>query len=318
MSEAGADVWRMRFDRERAARREAETLLNDKSRELYLINGELRQQAAELEASMVSLATAQAALVRQGKMAALGGLVAGIAHEINTPLGVSVTAVSLIAEQIEKLDAMVASGRLSKSGLEQLIAMLRESTALADVNMQRAATLVQSFKMVAVDQTSAQTRLAQLDELLADIVASLAPVLRRPNARVTLSVPQNLRVQIDAGSLTQVITNLIQNACLHAFQEPGADHAIEIAVHEQPTALSIVIRDNGAGMDDEIANRLWEPFFTTRRNQGGTGLGMHIVHNLVVERFGGTISLHTAPGQGATFTLLLPFGTPSLQRSEAP
>ncbi|MBU6160418.1 MAG: HAMP domain-containing histidine kinase [Myxococcales bacterium] len=318
MSEAGADVWRMRFDRERAARREAETLLNDKSRELYLINEELRQQAAELEASMVSLAAAQEALVRQGKMAALGGLVAGIAHEINTPLGVSVTAVSLIGEQVNKLDAMVASGRLSKSGLEQLISMLRDSTSLAEVNMQRAATLVQSFKMVAVDQTSAKTRRAQLNELLADVVASLAPVLRRPNAHVTLSVPENLWVALDAGSMTQVITNLIQNACLHAFPEPGPDHAIEITVQELPAALSLVIRDNGVGMTAETAERLWEPFFTTRRNQGGTGLGMHIVHNLVVERFGGTISLQTAPGQGATFTLLLPFGTPSLQRTEAP
>lgn len=318
MSEAGDDVWRMRFDRERIARREAEKLLNDKSRELYLINEELRQQAAELEASMASLASAQDALVRQGKMAALGGLVAGVAHEINTPLGVSVTAVSLIAEQIEKLDAMVTSGKLSRSQLEQLIAMLRESTTLAEVNMQRAATLVQSFKMVAVDQTSAKTRLAQLDELLADVVASLAPVLRRPNAHVTLAVPRNLWVQIDAGSLTQVITNLIQNACLHAFPEPNPIHAIEITVEQQPTALSLVIRDNGVGMTAETAERLWEPFFTTRRNQGGTGLGMHIVHNLVVERFGGTISLQSAPAKGAIFTLLLPFGTPSLQRTEAP
>jgi len=318
MSEAGADVWRMRFERERTARREAETLLNDKSRELYLINEELRQQAAELEASMTSLASAQEALVRQGKMAALGGLVAGVAHEINTPLGVSVTAVSLITEQIDKLDAMVASGRLSKSGLEQLIATLRESTALADTNMQRAATLIQSFKMVAVDQTSAKTRKAELHALLADVIASLAPVLRRPGAHVELSVPDHLWVKIDAGSLTQVITNLIQNACIHAFPESGHDHLIEIRVSDQSVALCIGIADNGAGMVEETIARLWEPFFTTRRNQGGTGLGMHIVHNLVVERFGGTIDVQSALNKGTTFTLSLPFGTTSLQRADAP
>lgn len=318
MSEAGADVWQKRFERERAARREAETLLNDKSRELYLINQELREQASALKASMESLASAQDALIRQGKMAALGGLVAGVAHEINTPLGVSVTAVSLISEQVDRLDAMVASGRLSKSGLEQLIATMRESTALADTNMQRAATLIQSFKMVAVDQTNATTRTAELHALLADVVASLAPVLRQPGAQVTLSVPENLWVRIDAGSLTQVITNLLQNACIHAFPEKGDDHRIEIRVSDQATALCIEVEDNGAGMSDDTAARLWEPFFTTRRHLGGTGLGMHIVHNLVVERFGGTIDVESAMNEGTRFTLSLPFGTSSLHRADAP
>lgn len=318
MSDAGADVWQKRFERERAARREAETLLNDKSRELYLINEELRKQASALQASMESLASAQEALVRQGKMAALGGLVAGVAHEINTPLGVSVTAVSLIGEQLDRLEAMIASGRLSKSGLEQLIATLRESTALADTNMQRAATLIQSFKMVAVDQTNAKTRTAELHALLADIVASLAPVLRQPGAQVTLAVPEHLWVRIDAGSLTQIITNLIQNACIHAFPEKGADHRIEIRVSDETTALALEIEDNGAGMSEATTERLWEPFFTTRRHLGGTGLGMHIVHNLVVERFGGTIDVQSALDKGTRFTLSLPFGTSSLQRADAP
>ncbi len=320
-----AERWRLRFERERAARREAETLLHEKSREIYLANESLKARADELTMSMATLASAQEALVRQGKMAALGGLVAGLAHELNTPLGVAVTAVSLTVEQSEELDAMVASGRLSKSGLQRLVSSLRESTSLARANMERAAALVQSFKRVAVDQSSEAPRTAQLERLLADIVSSLSPVLRKAGATVDLHAPVGVTVQLDAGALGQIVTNLLQNACIHAFAPAATDDAadgtpppvITIEASVRDDAVVLVVADNGSGMTPDVAARVWEPFFTTRRGDGGSGLGMHIVHNLVVERFKGTIALQTAPGAGSRYTIKLPFGFGTLQTGEA-
>jgi C4-dicarboxylate-specific signal transduction histidine kinase len=311
-----AERWRLRFERERAARREAETLLHEKSRELYLANEALRARADELTASMDSLAAAQEALVQQGKLAALGGLVAGVAHEINTPLGVAVTAVSLTAEQAAELDAMVASGRLSRSALERLVVSLRESTTLARSNMERAAALVQSFKRVAVDQSSEAPRRAELDKMLSDLVASLSPILRKAHATVQLDVPPSILLHIDAGALGQVITNVLQNACVHAFDGATEPAMITIAAAVDDDRLVLRIADNGVGMARDVAARAWEPFFTTRRGDGGSGLGMHIVHNLVVQRFRGTIDLQTAPGAGCTFTIALPMGTDALLRDE--
>ena len=307
--------WQIRFERERTARREAETLLHEKSRELYLSNEALKRRAAELTASMESLASAQEALVRQGKLAALGGLVAGVAHEVNTPLGVAVTAVSLTVEQAAELEAMVANGWLSKSGLQRLVTSLRESTGLARTNMERAAALVQSFKRVAVDQSSEAPRNANLDQLLADIVSSLSPLLRKPGASVDLRVPRDIALRIDAGALGQIITNLLQNACLHAFHGIVTPAVITIDVAQRDGAVIMVVGDNGVGMTDEVARRVWEPFFTTRRGDGGSGLGMHIVHNLVVERFKGRIELQTAPGAGCRYTIWLPFGSEALQEA---
>jgi C4-dicarboxylate-specific signal transduction histidine kinase len=307
--------WQIRFERERTARREAETLLHEKSRELYLSNEALKRRAAELTASMESLASAQEALVRQGKLAALGGLVAGVAHEVNTPLGVAVTAVSLTVEQAAELEAMVANGWLSKSGLQRLVTSLRESTGLARTNMERAAALVQSFKRVAVDQSSEAPRNANLDQLLADIVSSLSPLLRKPGASVDLRVPRDIALRIDAGALGQIITNLLQNACLHAFHGIVTPAVITIDVAQRDGAVIMVVGDNGVGMTDEVARRVWEPFFTTRRGDGGSGLGMHIVHNLVVERFKGRIELQTAPGAGCCYTVWLPFGSEALQEA---
>ena len=307
--------WQIRFERERTARREAETLLHEKSRELYLSNEALTRRAAELTASMESLASAQEALVRQGKLAALGGLVAGVAHEVNTPLGVAVTAVSLTVEQAAELEAMVANGWLSKSGLQRLVTSLRESTGLARTNMERAAALVQSFKRVAVDQSSEAPRHANLDKLLADIVSSLSPLLRKPGATVDLRVAGDIALRIDAGALGQIITNLLQNACLHAFDGSVAPAVITIDVVQRDGAVIMVVGDNGVGMTDEVAPRVWEPFFTTRRGDGGSGLGMHIVHNLVVERFKGRIELQTAPGAGCRYTIWLPFGSEALQEA---
>ena len=307
--------WQIRFERERTARREAETLLHEKSRELYLSNEALKRRAAELTASMESLASAQEALVRQGKLAALGGLVAGVAHEVNTPLGVAVTAVSLTVEQAAELEAMVANGWLSKSGLQRLVTSLRESTGLARTNMERAAALVQSFKRVAVDQSSEAPRNANLDQLLADIVSSLSPLLRKPGASVDLRVPRDIALRIDAGALGQIITNLLQNACLHAFHGIVTPAVITIDVAQRDGAVIMVVADNGSGMTDEVARRVWEPFFTTRRGDGGSGLGMHIVHNLVVGRFKGRIELQTAPGAGCRYTIWLPFGSEALQEA---
>jgi C4-dicarboxylate-specific signal transduction histidine kinase len=307
--------WQIRFERERTARREAETLLHEKSRELYLSNEALKRRAAELTASMESLASAQEALVRQGKLAALGGLVAGVAHEVNTPLGVAVTAVSLTVEQAAELEAMVANGWLSKSGLQRLVMSLRESTGLARTNMERAAALVQSFKRVAVDQSSEAPRNANLNQLLADIVSSLSPLLRKPGASVDLRVPRDIALRIDAGALGQIITNLLQNACLHAFDGIVTPAVITIDVAQRDGAVIMVVADNGSGMTDEVAMRAWEPFFTTRRGDGGSGLGMHIVHNLVVERFKGRIELQTAPGAGCRYTVWLPFGSEALQEA---
>jgi C4-dicarboxylate-specific signal transduction histidine kinase len=306
--------WRLRFERERTARREAETLLHEKSRELYLANEALRARADELTASMASLAAAQEALVQQGKLAALGGLVAGIAHEINTPLGVAVTAVSLTAEQAAELDAMVGSGRLSKSALERLVAALRDSTTLARANMERAAALVQSFKRVAVDQSSEEPRVAELDKLLADLVASLSPILRKANATVQIDAPAHVVLHVDAGAFGQVITNLLQNACIHAFDRTAHPAVITIAAAVGDDRLLLRVADNGGGMTPDVAARVWEPFFTTRRGDGGSGLGMHIVHNLVVQRFRGTIDLQTAPGEGCRYTIVLPVGTAALHR----
>ncbi len=313
-----AERWRLRFERERAARREAETLLHEKSRALYLANEALMARAEELTASMASLAAAQDALVRQGKLAALGGLVAGVAHEINTPLGVAVTAVSLTVEQADELDAMVASGRLSKAGLQRLVTSLRESTTLARANMERAAALVQSFKRVAVDQSSEAPRSAQLDKLLSDIVASLSPILRRAAVTVDLRASTGLPLHVDAGALGQIVTNLLQNACIHAFA--GVPHAPLITIEADANDDAVVLRigDNGVGMSAAVADRVYEPFFTTRRGEGGSGLGMHIVHNLVVERFKGNIELQTAPGEGCRTTITLPFGSPALQRGGPP
>lgn len=308
-----ADKWKMRFERERKARREAETLLHEKSRELYLTNEELHARAEELAASMAQLQSAQKALVRQEKLAALGGLVAGVAHEINTPLGVAVTAVSLTEEQVGALDAMVISGKLSKSRLVTLISGMTRSVSLAQTNMARAAELVQSFKKVAVDRSSGALRNVDLAVFVENLLTSLAPILRKGHVEVQSTLTPELKVQIDAGALSQVLTNLVQNACVHAFTDDTTPRRIHIVGRREQDRLIMVVSDNGVGMDEDTAKSCWEPFYTTRRGDGGSGLGLHITHNIVVEHFQGHIALQTRPMDGCVYTMELPIGTPALK-----
>ncbi len=309
-----AAAWRARFERERAARKEAESLLNAKSRELWAANQTLAARAEDLTASLRRLEETRDALVESKKLAALGGLVAGVAHEINTPLGIAVTAVSHGEDRVRALRERAESGQLTRGDLRALAAEIQAALALAHTNLRRGAALVQSFKKVAVDQTSEASRDVLLGEVVSDVIASLAPILRRARVEVRVEPPPHLQVRADVGALAQILTNLVQNACVHAFDEVEGPRTLAIAVSDAGDAAVLEVRDNGRGMSAEVQARVFEPFFTTRRAAGGSGLGTHIVHGLVTQRFRGSIALRSSPGEGTTWTLRLPFGTDALVR----
>ncbi len=312
-------VWQRRFERERTARREAELLLHDKSRELYLANNAMSERAADLAASLAQLHATQAHLVEREKLAALGGLVAGVAHEINTPIGVAVTAVSHASDRTRALADAARTGPLTRGELRQVTEEVGEALRLALDSLQRAAALVQSFKNVAVDQVSGDVRDVMLDDLAQDVISSLAAVLRRARVEGGVEARERVRASVDAGALTQILTNLVQNACAHAFVGPvteGPSRTLRIVVEDDARGVDFRVEDNGRGMEPDVAARVYEPFFTTARGSGGTGLGMHIVHNLVTGRFGGTVTLDTKPGTGTRWHVVLPYGTPALSRKE--
>lgn len=315
-----AEAWRGRFERERAARREAEELLHVKSRQLYELNVELAARAADLSRSLEELRAAQATLVQREKMAALGDLVAGISHEVNTPLGVALTAVTHGLERVQEIVQDAEAGTLTRGRLRSHGAETVEALGLAVQNLERSGALVRSFKQVAVDQASEEMRPVVLGELVNDVLHSLRPMVRRARVHAECEAPSGEAFDIAAGAFTQILTNLVQNACVHAYppHDEAADDTrarrVRVTAKDLGAALRIAVSDDGVGMDASVAARVFDPFFTTRRGSGGSGLGMHIVHNLVVHRFGGVIRVASEPGSGTTFHVELPVGTDALRR----
>ena len=303
------EKWQRRFDRERAARREAERLLHDKSRALFVTNQALETKAEDLKDSLERLRSTQAKLVENEKLAALGGLVAGVAHEINTPLGVAVTAVSLSLEHINGLKAEMSAGTLTRGKMRQFMGELFETTSLASSNLRRSARLVQSFKSVAVDQSGERPRQVVIETLLHDVVTSLTATCRKAQISLTLDAPGETVVYCHAGALVQVITNLVQNAAVHGFAGVEQDHVVLLSMRVEQKSLVLTVADNGVGMDAETQRRVFEPFFTTRRSTGGSGLGMHICHTLVTQRFHGQIDVDSDLGKGTCWTIRIPMNT---------
>jgi signal transduction histidine kinase len=238
-------------------------------------------------------------------MAALGALVAGVAHEINTPLGIGVTAASHLELRARELKQQLEAGGLKKSELLSFTNDAEQSSQLVLNNLRRAAELVRSFKRVAVDQSSEARQTIPLAEYLKDILASLKPTLKRAKHEVIMSCGKDLKLDTYPGALYQVSNNLILNAYVHAFTE-GQAGTIEINARAIDTGVELTFRDNGIGMDAATQKRVFEPFFTTKRGQGGSGLGLHIVYNLVTQLLGGQIKVHSELGQGTTFTINLP------------
>jgi signal transduction histidine kinase len=245
-------------------------------------------------------------LIRKDKLAALGGLVAGVAHEINTPLGVAVTAASLAADRLREVEEAFVAGTLRRQDLQYGLVQAQEAARMTLGNLRRAADMIGNFKQIAVDQSSEAERTVVLGPYIREVVGSLGPLYRRTPHRVVIDVKATVELTTFVGAISQVCTNLVHNALLHAFPADRIGTVtIEVDREGEDRAL-LVVQDDGVGMEPVVLRRVFDPFFTTQRGRGGSGLGMHIVHNLVTDLLGGTIEVSSTPNQGTRVTIRLP------------
>lgn len=247
----------------------------------------------------------QKKLVETEKMASLGGLVAGVAHEINTPVGAAVTVASSLDERTRECRELFQSNQIKRSDLQKYFETATGSASILLTSLRQASELIKSFKQVAVDQSCEEKRTFHLKQCIDDVLLSLKPKLRQGDYALKIDCPEDLEINSYPGALSQIFTNLVMNSLSHAFEE-SARGEIAIGVQRDSETLHIRYSDDGCGMEPETLQRIFEPFFTTRRGRGGSGLGMHIVYNVVSQTLGGTIECRSVPGQGSTFTLRLP------------
>lgn len=271
---------------------------------------DLEAANTELSAAMETLEQAQDELVRSEKMAALGSLVAGVAHELNTPIGNSLMVASTLQERTDEFESSIESG-LTRTALNRQLATSREAAASLVRNLQRAAELIASFKQVAVDQTTSARRRFPLDELVREIMVTLSPVLKKMPWRIEAEMPPGILLDSYPGPLGQVLTNLINNAALHAFEGRTAGLIHIEARQVDESTVQLILSDDGNGILPEDLPRIFDPFFTTRMGRGGTGLGLSICHNIVENILGGRINVVSTSGQGTVFSLMLPLLAPA-------
>jgi signal transduction histidine kinase len=265
----------------------------------------LKDKNEELEKTLQQLKTTQIQLIESEKMAALGSLVAGVAHEINTPIGISVTAASVLAEDATDFSNIYQSGKMKRADLETFLDTARESSRMILANLKRAADLVQSFKQVAVDQSSESQRCFYLKEYLEEIILSLIGNLKKTKHTIKITGDANLTLNSYPGALSQIVTNLVMNSLIHAYGEEEAGQ-IQLDFQREGEQLILQYSDDGQGIKPENISQIFDPFFTTNRSQGNTGLGLHIVYNLITQKLRGTIQCESQVGRGTKFTLKLP------------
>lgn len=260
----------------------------------------------ELSTTLQRLKATQQQLINNEKMASLGGLVAGVAHEINTPVGVGVTAASTLSESTRSVGAKYDRGELTNSALKQYLSHATSAAEIILGNLERAANLIQSFKQIAVDQSNSEVRTINLNDYLSQVLVSLNPQLRKTKLRSELICPADIEISSYPGALSQIVANFVMNSIMHAYDEDETG-CLSIEVNEN-TEGEICIRysDDGKGILPENISRVWDPFYTTNRTGGGSGLGLHIVYNLVTQQLCGNVEIESRQDYGTTISLFLP------------
>jgi PAS domain S-box-containing protein len=278
------------------------------------LNEELEQRViartSDLVKANAEIQTAMKQLAQSERLASLGSLVAGVAHELNTPLGNARTVASTLHERIKEFSLNIANGQLKRSALERFITDSNEATVMIERNLERSAELVRSFKEIAVDQTSIRRRKFDLAQTIDELLTTLHPSLRRTPHSVRVNIPAGITLDSYPGPLNQIIANLINNSLTHAFSEDDAGEILITGRREGNIAI-IEYHDNGAGMNESVSSRAFDPFFTTRLGTGGSGLGLYITRNLTQDILNGTLTFKTAPDQGVHYIFQIPLIAPA-------
>lgn len=269
----------------------------------------------DLKQSMEQLQKTQEQLVESEKLAALGGLVAGIAHEVNTPLGISVTATSVVQEIASELNQAFADQTLTSDQFASLMQRLSEASMMLEQNLNRAAKLIRDFKRTAVDQVSESRSQFNVQQVLDSLIASLHPETRKVPVTPLLTGDESIQINSLPGVLTQVASNLIMNSVHHAFtDQPNPQISIDITTQE--SLLVFQYKDNGSGIAPELHHKIFEPFYTTKRGRGGSGLGLNLVFNLVKQKLQGELEFDSEIGKGVHFTIRIPKDLPFIENDE--
>lgn len=277
---------------------------------------EMRKAKDAAEAALRNLRETQNSLIEAEKLAALGRLVAGVAHEVNNPVGISLTVASSLERKTATFASEVERGDLRRSRLNDFLQTSRDASSQLVANLNRAAELIQSFKQVAADRNYSDQRTFDLGDLTEQVVMSLRPGLRKHHLTLNVNCQPNLAMNSYPGPYGQVLTNLFLNSVAHAFPD-GRPGTVDIQVREYgKDNVEVVFSDNGCGMSLDVRRRAFDPFFTTRRDQGGTGLGLHIVYSIVTTRLGGRLDLNSEPGKGTRIRMVLPRSAPLEQAAE--
>jgi signal transduction histidine kinase len=239
-------------------------------------------------------------------MASLGDMVAGVAHEVNTPVGLGVTSSSLLYDRLVEIKKAFENKTLKSSQLKRFLDEGEENINIIMRNLKRAADLITSFKQVAVDQSSSEERTFNLKTLLNEVIQTLAPELRNTTYQITIECPDDLVISTKPGPLNQILVNLIMNSVIHGFDKREKGNIL-IQINTLANQIHLHYQDDGVGISPEIKSKIFEPFITTKRGSGGSGLGMHLVYNLVTQALNGSISFDRELTQGVVFDIYFPY-----------
>lgn len=264
-----------------------------------------QESQREVDMAVSQLKETQILLAQNEKMAALGGVVAGIAHEINTPIGIGVTAASTLQNLSKIVEKKFAESTMTKTELESFLSSAQKSSDILLKNLQRAAQLIQSFKQVAVDQSSDERRTFELRPYIDEILVSMTPVLKISPCTVTVNCPVTLSLDSYPGAIAQILSNLIGNSLIHAFPD-GRKGSILITSREESNKVVLEYSDDGVGIPSENLPKIFDPFFTTKRGVGGSGLGLHVVYNLATQKLKGTINVTSRVNEGTQVRIVFP------------
>ncbi len=272
------------------------------------LEGKVEERTGELKETLQNLHETQDMLINSEKMSSLGSLVAGVAHEINTPVGIAVTATSHLEERCKEILKKFDDKELKKSELDRFLSLISgEETRLIEINLERAAELINSFKKVAADHSTEEVRYFYMAEYLREVVLSLKPKIKKTRQKIVINCPEELAITSYPGAFSQILNNLVTNSLLHAYEQPDEEGEMLIDVElYNNNVLKLEYADDGRGISPEVAGKIFEPFFTTNRKEGGTGLGLHIVYNLVTNTLRGSIRCESELDKGTRFIIEVP------------